>query len=177
MNSNDYTQNLSLPPFSEQQKRNLLVLVVSIFPLVVTSLVFVLVVLIGNISFPEKVGSKSEFGEIILPANKSVVDGQVTISGTIEDLADEQFIYLVEHRENLYWPKYAIGNKAITWSKELTNRGKQGEFVAYQLVMVGTEGKKILDDWYKTSRETGKYPGMAEIKFSQAVAKIRVKTK
>ncbi len=177
MNASEYSENLSAPQFSDRQKRNLIVILVSLFPVVFSVLIFSIVVVAGNISFPEKVGTKSEFGEIVVPENKSTISKKFTIAGTISDLPKDQWIYLVENREGLFWPKYSLGNKKVTWTKSLSAHGKKGHFSSYLLVKVDPKGRQVFEDWFKTSRKTGKYPGMADIEFAQAVAKIRVKTK
>lgn len=177
MNTTEYSSTTLHQSFSNQQKRNIIVILVALFPLVFSAIVFTLVVFIGNISFPEKVTPKGEYGEIILPAHKSTIGKKFIISGTITDLPDKQFIYLVENREGLFWPKYALGNKSGTWSKSLSAHGKKGHFSSYILAKVDLEGKKVFEDWFKINRKTGKYLGMADIEFAKSVAKIRVKTK
>lgn len=178
MNTTTYIEEeLSSQKFSEGQKRNLIVVSVALFPVIFSIIVFALVVLIGDIQFPEKIGSKSEFGEIILPADKSTIPKKFSISGTIEDMPKNAYLYLIESRDKHFWPKLALGNKAKTWNKKLTAHGKKGRFFSFLLVQVDEKGKKELDLWFKTSRETGKYPGLINIDFAKAVAKIRVKTK
>lgn len=177
MNTTAHIESLSPGKFSDKQKRNLIVILVALFPLLFSAFIFALVVLIGNIHFPEKIGAKSKFGEIIMPANKSVIPKKFAISGTIEDMPDNTYVYLVEKREGLFWPKLAIGNKAKTWNKQLTAHGKKNKFFSFLLVTVDKKGKQKFDGWFKTSRVTGKYPGLKDINFSKPIAKIRVKTK
>jgi hypothetical protein len=177
MNSIEYNKNNSTRQFSNKQKRNLIVFFVSLFPLLFTGIIFTLVVFLGDISFPKKITAKSEYGEIVLPINKSTIDKKFTISGTLNELPAQQFIYLVENRETLFWPKYALGNTSGTWKKQLTAHTKKGQYSTYLLAKVDKKGQKIFENWFKTSRKTGKYPGMKQIEFAEAVAKIRVKTK
>lgn len=178
MNTTTDTKEKPTPQkLSERQKRNLIVISVALFPVVFGIIIFSLVVFIGNIQFPEKIGTKSELGEIILPADKSTIPKKFSITGSIVDMPEDTFIYLIESRDKHFWPKLSIGNKAKTWNKKLTAHGKKGKFFSFLLVSVDSKGKQQFDHWFKTSRETGKYPGLINIDFAKAIAKIRVKTK
>jgi len=46
--------------FSDSQKRHAIVITVALFPVVFSIFLFCLIVLIGNIQFPDKIGTKSE---------------------------------------------------------------------------------------------------------------------
>ena len=163
--------------FSDSQKRHAVVITVALFPIVFSIFIFGLIVLIGNIQFPDKIGTKSEWGEIVLPVDKSTISKKFSISGVIEDQPEGSFIYLMESRSKFFWPKMLIGSEAKTWKKSLTARGRREVFFEYLLIQVDNNGKKQLEDWFKTSRKTGKYPGFKKIDFAKVVAKVRVKTK
>lgn len=173
----EYSEDILQPKLSDKHKRGLLLLSVSLFPVVLTTLLFLLVVLIGNISFPEKIGTSTEFASITTPKDKSSILRKITIAGTISKPPAKHSYYLVEHREKRYWPKYALGIKEGTWSKQLSPRAKKGVFFTYQVVMVNEEGKAEMENWFETARSTGKYPGLTEINVEKVVAKIKVKTK
>ncbi len=178
MTNNAYIEKIDVlnsRRFSDEQKRTLIVIFVSLFPLVFSAFVFSLIVLIGNIQFPEKVTPKGIYGEIIMPPDKSVVAKQFIMSGSIENMPDNTFMYLVENRENHFWPKVFLGDKAKSWEKPLTVYAKKGSRFSYLLVKVDKKGKKVFDNWLETSRLTGKYPGMKEINFTKIIAKVRVK--
>lgn len=177
MSSNEYNEILTHYKLSDKHKRGILIGSVFIFPLVFTSLIFSLIVFFGNVTFPEKIDTKSEFAEISQPVNRSTISKKFNISGTLGEVSENEFIYLVENREKKYWPKFALGNTPGEWNKSLNSRAKKGHFYSYLLVKVDKDNKDNFDDWFKTSRETGKYPGMEDIAFAQPVAKIRVKTK
>lgn len=177
MNISEYSNALSIRQLSDKKKRNLIVFLVSLFPVVLSALCFAIIVVVGNISFPEKIGAKSEFGEVIIPADKSIITNKFPISGVLSNIPQGQWIYLLENREGLFWPQFSLGNKEGSWSKSLIAYGKKGHFSSYLLVKVDTKNKQVFDDWFETSRITGKYPGMADIEFAEIVAKIRVKTK
>lgn len=170
-------ENASSKKISDKQKRNLIVISVALFPLIVSTIIFVLIVLIGNIQFPEKIGTKSEFTEIILPVDKAIISKKFSISGAIKDMPSDTFIYLIENRDKQFWPKLSIGNKAKTWKKQLTAHGKKNRYFSFLLVEVDNKGKKKFDKWFETSRKTGKYPGLKHIDFAKPVTKVRVMTK
>jgi hypothetical protein len=177
MNTSGYHRNFSTHSFSDRQKRVLILLSVALFPIAFSLLVFLLAVLLGNISFPEKIGSTSEWGEIITPENKAIVHDKFIISGTLSDQAKGQWVYLIESREGLFWPKYSLGNRAGTWRKSLSVYGKKGHFSSYLLATVDSKGRQVFEDWFAHSRKTGKYLGVKSIEAAQVVAKIRVKRK
>lgn len=177
MNISEYSESFSSIEFSEKHRRILLMLFVFLFPVMFTSLVFSLVVVLGGISFPKIIPTKTEIAEIVLPINKASVNKKFTIAGSINDLPEGYSIYLLENREGLYWPKYTLGNKATTWTKSLTNHAGTGQYSAYLLAKVDTDGKKVFEDWFNTSKKTGKYPGIADIEFADVVARVRVKAK
>lgn len=177
MNTTTYTKEEPIPhKISEKQKQNIILASVALFPLVISIIVFALVVLIGNIQFPDKIGPKGELAEIIIPVDKSTIPKKFSISGTIENMPKDTFVYLIENRDNHFWPTLSIGNKATTWKKQLKAHGKKGKFYFFMLITVDKKGKKELDLWFKTSRETGKYPGLKNIDFTTTIAKVRVKT-
>jgi len=174
MDTTTYTEE---QPTSERKKRNLIVAGVALFPIVLSIIVFLLIIFIGDIKFPKKITSKTELVEIILPIHKSIIPKKFSISGTIKDMPADSFIYLVESRDKHFWPKLFIGNKAKTWKKQLTAHGKKNQFFSFLLVKVDKEGKRKFDGWFKKSRETGQYLGLKHINFAEPVARIRVKTK
>lgn len=173
----EYSEDIQQPKLSDKHKRGILLLSVSLFPVIITTLLFLLVVLIGNISFPDKIGTSTKFASITTPADKASILRKITIAGTISKTPENHSYYLVEHREKRYWPKYALGIKEGKWSRQLSPRAKKGVYFTYQVVMVNEEGKQEMESWFKTARETGKYPGLPEINVEQVVAKIKVKTK
>lgn len=161
--------------FNESRKRGLLLLCVFLFPLFFTSILFGIITFVGDIDL-KLIGNKTEFAQIELPKNRSIVNKKFEISGSLKAPLPEHSYYLVEYRNKHYWPKFDLGTKAKTWNKNLTHRGKKNSFVTYQVVMADPAVKKILDDWFTRSRDTGKYPGIANLTFEHLVAKIKVKT-
>ncbi|MCK5918105.1 MAG: hypothetical protein KAG34_06750 [Cocleimonas sp.] len=177
MKTAEYEGGYFHTPFSEKNKRAFIVILVALFPIVLTSIVFFIIITLGNISFPDKITHESEFGKITSPLNNTIINKKFFISGILSELPKEQSIYLLENREGLFWPKYNLGSQAKQWSKKLTAHSKKGQFSSYLLVKANVEGQKIFETWFETSRKTGQYPGIKQINFAQIVAKIRVKTK
>ncbi|TCJ86952.1 hypothetical protein [Cocleimonas flava] len=157
-------------------RRGLLLLSIYAFPIVLSSLVFLLVVMISDIDF-SSVGSKTDYAEITSPKNQSAVEKKFTISGTLsEPLKDHKF-YLLEYREKNYWPKYSMGNKAMSWNKNLTNRAKKNAFNSYLIIMADKDLSATIDNWFKRAHETGEYPGIPDLEVDHVVAKVRVQKK
>ena len=134
-----------------------------------------LVAVIGDIDF-KVFGPVSKYASIESPKNRSIVNSKFTIAGSLETPLAEHTYYLLEFRDNLYWPKYDLGNKATEWNKKLTHRAKKNKYSAYRVVMADPVLKKSLDDWFITSRKTGKYPGISDLGTDEIVANIRVKS-
>ncbi len=171
-----YLSFISVPKVTEDQKRGLILISVSVFPLLFSACIFFIVITIGNISFPEKIGHETEYAKITSPVNKSSISEKFSINGTISDAPLDHHFYLFEYREKLYWPKLSLGNKASNWSKELTVYAKKSSNVSYQILMLNKEGKKAIDEWYGKSLKTNKYPGIKTIESAKVVANVKVKT-
>jgi len=94
----------------EQRRRGLLLLGVFLFPLLFTSIIYVLIITIGDID-TKVIGNETEFAKIEAPKNRSKVKrDSLTISGTLQNPLTDNFFYLIEFREKFYWPKYYLGN-------------------------------------------------------------------
>lgn len=161
--------------FNESRKRGLLLICIFIFPLMLTSILFLLVSVIGDIDFKVH-GPETKYAKIVTPKNRSIVSNKFTIKGTLETPLTDHSYYLMEFRDKLYWPKFDLGNESIEWTKDLTHRAKKNQFSAYRIVMADPILKKRIDDWFITSRKTGKYPGLADLDSNEIVANIRVKS-
>ncbi len=147
-----------------------------IFPIILSSFVFLLVMLISDINF-NTVGSKTNYAEIITPKNKSAVANKFMISGTLNTPLDNHTYYLLEYREKNYWPKYSLGNKTNTWSKELSNRAIKNAFSTFQVIMADKNLASTIDNWFKKAHQTGEYPGIRDLKIEHVVANVRVQKK
>ncbi len=154
-------------------KRGLLLLSIFLFPIVLSSFVFLLVVLISDINF-NTVGVKTEYAEIITPKNQSAVGKKFKITGTLSTPLEKHSYYLLEYREKNYWPKYSLGNKENTWTKELSNRAKKNTFSSFQVIMADEKLSSTIENWFKKARETGQYPGIRDLKIDHVVANLRV---
>lgn len=165
--------------FNESRKRGLLLLCVFLFPIVFTSLLFFIIAFIADIDF-KVIGDETKFAKIETPANRSIVNKKFEITGTLEAPLTDHSYYLLEFRDKRFWPKYSLGNKAMKWNKALTHRAKANEFSNYQIVMADSELKQKFDHWFKTSKQTGKYPGIEKSSIQnisgKIVANIKVKT-
>ncbi len=161
---------------SNSKKRGVLLLSIFIFPILLTSFVFLLVLLISDIKF-NTVGTKTDYAEITTPENQSSVGNKFKISGTLNVPLDNHTYYLLEYREKNYWPKYSLGNKKNTWSKDLSNRAKKNAFSSFQVIMVDKKLASSIDNWFKKAHETGEYPGIRDLKIEHVVAKVRLQKK
>ena len=169
------TTTIPIELFNESRKRGLLLLCILIFPLVFTSFLFAMVVVIGDIEL-KVIGPESKYAKIETPKNRTVVKKKFEIAGSLAAPKHDHSYYLVEYRNKMVWPKFDLGNKPIKWRKSLTHRANKDQFSAYQVVMADPLLSATFDSWFKTSRETGKYPGMANQTFDNIVANIKVKT-
>lgn len=161
--------------FNESRKRGLLLLCVFVFPIFFTTILFLIVVISTDIDF-KVITHESKYARIETPKNRSTVNKNFEISGSLETpLADHSF-YLLEYRNKRYWPKFDLGNKATNWNKKLIHRANTNQFASYKVIMADAGLKATLDTWFKTTSDTGKYPGISALKLSHVVANVRVKT-
>ncbi len=158
---------------SNSKKRGLLLFSIFIFPILLSSLVFLLVVLISDINF-NTVGVKTDYAEIITPKNQSSVGNKFKISGSLNTPLENHSYYLLEYREKNYWPKYSLGNKQNIWNKELTNRAKKNAFTSFQVIMADEKLAITIESWFKKAHETGQYPGIRDLNIKHMVANLRV---
>ena len=172
--------NTQILLFNESRKRGLLILCIFLFPIAFTGLLFSIVVFTANIDF-KVVSNETQFAKIETPINRSIVSKMFEIKGSLKTPSPKHSYFLVEYRNKRYWPKYALGNKASQWNKKLTHRADKNKFSSYQVVMVDASLKQTFDEWFNTSRKTGKYPGIEKSKIEKItnyiVANIKVKTK
>ena len=169
------TTTLPIQLFNESRKRGLLLVCIYLFPLIFSSVLFLLVMIISDIDF-KVVGHTSNFATIQSPNNRSQVSKKFNISGTTQTPKVDHSYYLIEYRNNLYWPKFDLGNKANSWKKELTFRAKKNNYSVFQVVMANPNVKKTIDAWFEVAKKTGKYPGIKDVEFDNVVARIRVKS-
>jgi len=168
-----YTKNST--NFEKTYKRILLVISIIVLPIFLSTLMFAFIFFFSGVDF-YPIGAKTDYASIQSPDNRSIVNRNFTIKGTLSEPLKKHSYYLVEFRQNLYWPKYDLGNKATVWSKDLIFRGKNTEYVTYRVIMAKPELRSSINSWFSTSQKTGKYPGMSDISDSSVVASIRVKS-
>ena len=167
--------NMPISNFNESRKRVLLLLCMFVFPIVFTSILFGVSTYVGDIDL-KVITHKTAFAHIKSPKNRTVVNKKFEITGSLAAPKPDHSYYLVEYRNKMYWPKFDLGNKPIKWRKSLTHRANKDQFAAYQVIMADALLSATFDNWFKTSRETGKYPGMVNLTFDNIVANIKVKT-
>lgn len=156
------------------KKRGFLLFSVFLFPIVLTSIIFLPVLMMSDIDF-KTVGSKTQFAEIISPKNQSIVAKKFTITGTLNTPLDNHRFYLLEYREKKYWPKYSLGSKMSRWSRQLSHRAKKNHYATFQVIMADETLQDIIEKWFKTARKTKQYPGITDLNIEHVVASIRVK--
>lgn len=158
----------------ESHKRGLLLFCVFLFPIVFTSIIFLFTVIIGDINL-KVVGSVSEFAKIDSPKNRSQVKEKFTISGSIKKSLVNNHYFLMEHRENVYWPKFYLGKVETNWSHDVTHRAKKDKYATYLVVNVNAALKDTYINWFETSKSSGKYPSFSNLSDGEIVASIRVR--
>ncbi len=159
----------------EPLARGLLMLCIYLFPLLFASFLYFLIVFIADIN-TKVVSNKTQYAHIQSPNNRSTVSEKFEITGSTEVPKTEHTYYLIESRNKLFWPKYNLGKQKKTWKKQLVHRAGKNQFASYKVIMADKSLSGTIEDWFKTSQQTGKYPGMSEIPLSSVVANIRVKT-
>ena len=167
------TKKMPIELFNESRKRGLLLVCIYLFPVFFTAIIFLLIVIISDIDF-KVTTHESKYASIESPQNRSSVSKKFEISGIINTPLENHSYFLLEYRNQLYWPKFDLGNKANSWSKTLTYRGKQNQYSTYQVVMADITLKKTIDNWFKTAKDSGKYPGIKDLSIDNVVANIRV---
>ncbi len=171
--------DIPIQDFNDSRKRGLLILCLFLFPIIFTSILFLIVISVADINF-NVIGHETKFAKIESPKNRSIVSKQFEITGSLENPLLNHSYYLVESREKRLWPKYNLGDQAKQWKKSLTHRAGKNNFSQYQIVMADPTLKVVFENWFKSSKKTGKYPGIEKSSLKniteKIVANIKVKS-
>lgn len=130
----------------------------------------------GDYRVIERVSAKTEFAGISYPQKNKPVGAVFTAKGVLTRLPENtKLAYLMVKRDQHYWPKKLLGNRPGEWLKEINEAKKHDSRLSVVVLAMGAEGKAQIDQWYATSQQTGKYPGIAEIATAQEIAEVEVK--
>ncbi len=80
-------------------------------------------------------------------------------------------------RDEFYWPKKHLGNKASEWSHEIKETKRKRSKLYLVVLALNAQDKKLIDQWYTEAKKTGKYPGINQFTTAQEIAAIEVRQK
>ena len=114
-------------------------------------------------------------GKINRPKNRSSVARLFQVTGTIDNLAARQHLFLVVQVDGLLWPKVEVRVDGTSWTAEVHEAGtpSDGRF-SLSLYLVGRKGHDEITDWLDGGESTGDYPGLRRIEDSTKLHSIRV---
>lgn len=161
---------------TDHTRRIWVLLAAALVPITVSILLAGVFYGFGDYRVIERVPAKTEFAGISYPQKNKPVGAVFTAKGVLTRLPENtKLAYLMVKRDQHYWPKKLLGNRSGEWSKEINEEKKANSRLSVVVLAMGAEGKAQIDQWYATSRETGKYPGIAEIATAQEIAEVEVK--
>jgi len=150
------------------------VLCAFLFPIAVAGLISLLVFGSGSIERGPLAPTHSEFAKISQPIAGKRVKSRFDARGEVTRLKAGEVAYLAETVEGKYWPKTRLGSSTGAWQRKQVADGASGYKYTLVVLAVGPQGDQQLDDWFKHGRDTGKYPGIANIESMRALASIRI---
>lgn len=162
---------------NDSGKRLLVMLFANLTPIIFSLLLTGLFFLLGQYEIKELVPAKTDLASIDYPVKGKAVGNSFVAKGTLSTLPAGAVAYLMVKRDELYWPKKYLGQTSGGWSKEITEPKRKNSRLSLVILAMDAEGRSRIDRWYKTTRQTGKYPGLnlADISDAQEIARVEVK--
>lgn len=159
---------------TEAQRRALYMLAVAAFPIALSGLITMLVFLSGAVAMDDGVSHRGANAEFSYPVPGSIVAERFESRGTVKSIPAGHSVYLVEEANGKFWPKRRLGDMAGAFSHE--HYAKDGAGYKYTIVLLSVPdaGKQQIESWFDVGRETGRYPGIADIDGMTKLAKVRV---
>lgn len=157
-------------------RRLWVILSAALAPVTLSVLLTGIFYLFGDYRVVERVPAETEFAGISYPQKSKPVGTVFTAKGVLTSLPENTTLaYLMVKRDQHYWPKKLLGNQFGEWAKEISEPKKKNSRLSVVVLAMDVEGKAIIDQWYATSQQTGKYPGIAEIATAKEIAAVEVK--
>lgn len=153
-------------------KRFLYVLLVAAYPVLVPGLLSASVFLFSDIEKLRPVGTSTQYASIEYPLPTDDVPFDFSAKGKIEDVPKGHSLFLTTSSQDLYWPKIELDQQSAKWEYKMKIRS--GTKLNISVIAVNAEGKTVIDDWFKTGIETGKYPALSNIPGLKIVAQSMI---
>ncbi|MEZ5535954.1 MAG: hypothetical protein R3F02_10055 [Thiolinea sp.] len=156
-------------------RRMLVVASAALFPIITSVLLTGLFYLLGDYRVIERVAAQTEFAAISYPQEGITVDEVFTARGVVTALPENTVAYLMVEREQRYWPKKYLGDTHSSWAKEISEAKRENSRLRLVVLAMSDAGKQVIEQWYVTSKQTGKYPGITDIPGAEEIAQVEVK--
>jgi hypothetical protein len=160
---------------NDSTRRILVLLSAALIPLLCSVLLTGFFYLLGDYKVLERVAAQTEFAGISYPQADDAVGEVFTAQGMLTALPENKVAYLMVEREQRYWPKKYLGDSRGSWSKEISEAKRDNSKLRLVVLAVGSAGQQVIDQWYITSKQTGKYPGLTDIPGAREIARLEVK--
>lgn len=157
---------------SDARRRGFTVAVFSLLPLLIPTIIYASLLAFSDIESRRSVGPETEHAEIRYPINGKLVPQNYTAQGSLRDIPEGYHAYLSTGSSDMYWPKIAL--KKGDWTLALTAKGASGFKYNLSIIAVNKAGKDRIDQWFITSKATGKYPPLKHFEGLQTLAAVRV---
>lgn len=101
------------------------------------------------------------FGEILTPQDSVMVNESIDVTGTLENIPQDHYIWLAVQKGNHLWPKEAqISTTMKKWQVRIYEGGLNQKF-SLVLLMVKENGNKFIKSWIDTCKVNNDWSGMA----------------
>lgn len=159
---------------SAARHRVLYILAVASFPIALTSLLVLMVMVSGLVKPVEVVGHKTEFAKFNYPTPGVLVGENFKVQGEIQSVPADEVVYLVESVDGLFWPKQRLGASPGSFSREQKTTAGEGYKYTIKLLSLNSEADAVINQWYEDANKSGKYPGIGNIEGARTLATVRV---
>jgi len=158
----------------EARARCLYILLVACFPAVVTGLLSFVVFATGIVKPDDGISHSSHFAHIDFPQPGDRVVEQFELRGSLRAVPSGETVYIVEAADGRTWPKVRLGNLPTDFSHQQHASAGAGFKYSIQLLSVKAAGERQIEKWFQSGLDTGKYPGLTNVKTSTVLARTRV---
>lgn len=150
--------------------RALYIIAVASFPVVLAGCITFIVFVTGVVQRADGIGHRTEFAEFEYP----VVSDQYELRGTLKSIPKGETVYLAEMLDGRYWPKKVLGDSPKSFTNKQVTSAGDGYKYTVVLLSVGADENDQISRWFAQGLETGRYPGIVDLKDATTLAKIRI---
>lgn len=154
--------------------RALYLLCVACFPVVLAGLLSLGVFASGAVAMDDGIGHTSDVASFDYPVPGVKVRERFTVKGKLHAVPSEKSVYLVETVNDRFWPKKLLGSSPMPFSREHFADAGAGYKYSIELIALDEDGLQQVEQWFKTGKSTGKYPGILKTPEFETVARVRV---